>query len=228
MRAVFIPGCVIPAVAATIAKGVELFDIAKIECGLLLHAVAQAGLEGAVARGIKRAERQSVGRSVTGRGRYGENARGAIGHRHDGGVQADAHRRDVVGFDGGMGAGLHRRLTMPVCRPGGPVWQAGHRHRGAVRGRSGAFEGVGAAPICPTARVEPASASEHGVADFNQPRIGRGIGRCLAQAARKLHFVLIGGQCERCNHCAGGRARNAHPAMDQQGRALIPVSGQRL
>ena len=48
-----------PGVAAAVAEGVELLDIADVDRGLRRHPVAQADLEGAVRQRIERAERQA-------------------------------------------------------------------------------------------------------------------------------------------------------------------------
>jgi hypothetical protein len=50
-------GVVRPRVAAAVAEGVKLLDIADIDRGLRRHPIAQADLKGAVRQRIERAER---------------------------------------------------------------------------------------------------------------------------------------------------------------------------
>ena len=52
-----------PRVAAAVAEGVELLDVADVDRGLRRHPGAQADLEGAVRQRIERAERQAGARS---------------------------------------------------------------------------------------------------------------------------------------------------------------------
>ena len=64
------------------------------------------------------------------------------------------------------------------------------------------------------------------VANLDQPGIGRDIGGSGAKAQRKLRLVLIGRDRERSNDGCRRRARNPHPAMDQQRRRPVPLPGK--
>jgi hypothetical protein len=85
-------------VAAAIAEGVELLDVAERHLRLFLHQIAQADFERAVAFGFERAEGETVGSVCLGHriAADDENARHVVGHCDDASVQADDDR--VGGF----------------------------------------------------------------------------------------------------------------------------------
>ena len=81
-----------PRVAAAVAEGVELLDIADVERGLRRHPGAQADLEGAVRQRIERAERQAgAGARFAGVG-GDQDARLVRLHRDDRGGEPDFDR----------------------------------------------------------------------------------------------------------------------------------------
>ena len=83
-----------PRVAAAVAEGVELLDIAERSAGLRLDPGAQADLEGAVRQRIERAERQPGARLVRLAVARDQDRRLPVLDRDDRGGQADLDRRE--------------------------------------------------------------------------------------------------------------------------------------
>src|SRR5262249_21383424 len=102
--------------AAAIAEGVELLDIAEPQPRLLLDPVAQADLEGAVLERIERAEGQACEGSFAARGEY--QGLGVLG-RHDRGGQTDLDRRQRLVAHPADAAGL-AGIIRARSRMGGP------------------------------------------------------------------------------------------------------------
>src|SRR5690242_5041634 len=87
------PGVASLGMAAAIAKGVELLDIAEPQARLLLDPGAQADLEGAVRERVERAERQAGKPFTVARG---QDQRLMTLDRHDRRGQADLDRRQQL------------------------------------------------------------------------------------------------------------------------------------
>ena len=109
-------------VAAAIAEGIELLDIAQAQARLFLDPGAQANFKGAVRDRIEGAERKT-GALVAFAGGCGEDQRLIGFDRHDGGGQADFDRRQelfahLASFNG---------ISRDRCGTAGlrPTWRPG-------------------------------------------------------------------------------------------------------
>src|SRR5690606_18706703 len=90
------PGLVGQLLAAPVAKGVELFDIAEFQRGLRLDARLKARFEGAMVVRIERSEGQCVAGRVSVADR--QDAGAAAANRDDRRVEADFDRRPAGGL----------------------------------------------------------------------------------------------------------------------------------
>src|SRR5262249_27191419 len=101
-----------PRVAAAIAEGVELLDVADRKAGLGLDPGAQPDFEGAMRQRVERPEREPRAGLALGGVTGHQNGRLLALHRHDRGGEPDLDRRER-GF--GHGGSVARALDVEAC-----------------------------------------------------------------------------------------------------------------
>ncbi len=178
--------------AAAVAEGIELFDIADIERGLRRHPFAQADLEGAVREGIECAGRQAGARLVAVAG--DEHRRLLVLHRDDRDGQPDLDRRQL---------GVAHRPLLEI-----------EPERIAFIGRKArpdCLDGGDHAPAAPEQRSASVTSRIFGCAIGEASRIARAIARLVAARVERA-----GG-----DEGARGRAADSGIAMHDERRLAV-------